>query len=137
MTLLPFKIDAKIKPKTHVVNDGLGHSLEVSKYGCLTVEETEIYHSFTLQTTKDENYPFANYKIELVFRLLCSRFKLPENTPRESIFIYPDDSPMGEPMIEAMYGFFENERMRWDSVKESQTEGKQGEKLTGEQSITS
>jgi len=135
MSLLPFKISGKVKPQTFEVNDGLGHTLEIPKYGCLTVEETEVYHGYTMEATQDSKLPFENYKIELVFRLLCSRFNLPEGTTKKDVFSY-EDSPMGETMVTAIYSFFEKERTRW--IETINTEGKlTTDNPTGEQSITS
>jgi hypothetical protein len=123
---LPFKIDSKLKPQSHTISDGLGHSLDIPKYGCLSVEETEIYHDYTLKAMQDgNNQAFVSYKIELVYRLLCSRFSLPEETNRSDLFSFEDGSPWTEILIDEFYQFFENERLRWKEPEPvTETEGK-------------
>jgi hypothetical protein len=122
MSLLPFKISEDVVSAAHKVEDKQGHSIELIKYGCLSVEEAEIYHRYTLQTVLNEADPLFCYKYELVFRLLCSRYNLPIGTDKKDVFVYPDSTPVGEPMIEALYEFFEWERLRWDTTAKAKEE---------------
>ena len=122
MTLLPFKTSTQ-KQEYSTINDGIGNSLNIPKHNCLTVGESIIYHSYTMIASKDTTLAFNCYKIELVFRLLVSRFNLPETATKEDVFRMKDKS-IGEPMIEAIYDFFERERMRWQQAEKETTEEK-------------
>jgi hypothetical protein len=135
MTLLPFKISSIAKTETFTVEDGLGHSLDIPKYGCLTVEEMEIYYNYTLETvnTKGDSLPYQSYQVELIYRLLKSRFNLPDTVTKKELFTLENGDPLGESMVKALFDFFEQERLRWVKEPVVSTGGK---KLTGTKSTT-
>lgn len=114
MGLLAFKTTEKAI-ENYTVKDNLGNELEIPKYGCLTVGESIIYGKTLMESLK-ENQATAEFKTDVVVALLISRLKIQskKEITFKDLFDDEDGNPIvGEPMVEAIYEFFEKERQQW------------------------
>lgn len=113
MSVLPFKRSATAA-NSKDIEDGLGNSLPVPYYGSVTYREAEDYSAYleSRRTADGSLNVDARFKADVAVMMLRSRFKIDSGIAREEILTMPDGSPMPEPMLDALYNFFQSERNR-------------------------
>lgn len=122
MSLLPFKTSAS--KQTAVVSDSLGNEIELPKYGCVTWEEHENFSQYTLLSSRDDDLSLDVYRTEVVVIFLRSRFNIQPDVPKSEVLKLADGSPVPQPLINALWDFFKNERDRWGEQKQQGTSEK-------------
>ena len=123
MSSLPFKTRSQ-EFQTYLIDDGRGTTLEVPRYGSITVNEAMQFQSALTAVGKDAS--MAEFQIEVVRRFLALRLDLPLDDLELA------DAPWS--FIDAAYAFFVQERGGWkDEEGETEGEGKRssGKKSTG------
>lgn len=111
--MLPFKT---IKQKnTELIEDGLGHSLEVPKYGCFTYNEMLAFDAVLANTEKIDH----EFRTNLVATMLMLRFKLAPGTKADEILVDDEGNSVAQTLIDALYEFFLAERNRHTPTNQS------------------
>jgi hypothetical protein len=116
-SILPFEV-GEYKVEQYRVEDGLGNSLPVPKYGCLTWEENKDLNQFSLSAQNDTMMSDQAYRTGVVLLLLRKRFNISSSVTDNEILQYGENRPVLQPMIDKLYEFFDGERKRWNFVED-------------------
>jgi len=114
--MLPFKTNPNLTyaiGQIETIQDGLGNSLDIPKYGCLTWEEYEQYSQYTLAASKSDDLSLDTYRANVVVDFLRSRFKIDSTISKSELLKLADGTPIPYPMLQALWSFFEGEMNRW------------------------
>ena len=122
-TLYPFN-SYQADPTVHLVSDGIGNTIVLPKYGCLTWIEDDIINSYIINADTDQNglkLPMSYAEAELVSRLLQFRkgIKPDQFRPKEEVLVIPSrdgsfERPMSSLLVHAIYEFFTiHEKSGW------------------------
>lgn len=104
--MLPF--NSRERPhETHLIEDGFGNSLEIPRYGCFTPNEEDAISKYYI-ANQNELIGNTEAKIAELTIFLRSRFKLATLTSEELA-----EQAGTMPMIDRLYEFLQNERIRW------------------------
>ncbi|AUB36147.1 hypothetical protein COO91_02048 [Nostoc flagelliforme CCNUN1] len=122
MSILPFKTKPGLGEQTEIVTDELGNSIEVPKYGCVTWQEQELFSLYTLESSVRDDLPLDVYKTEVVLIYLRCRFQIGEQVSKAEILTLPGGTPVPQSLIDKLSTFFKNERERWNSNKETDSQ---------------
>lgn len=114
-TLYPF--DSYQDDETvHVVSDGIGNSIVLPKYWCLSWVEDGLINSYIINADTDKDgrkIPMSEAEAELVSQLMQFRkgLKPDEFEPKEKVLVIPSKDgkttrPMSSLLVHAIYEYF-------------------------------
>lgn len=90
--------------KTVTVHDGYGSSIDIPSRGY--VDSVEYSAAMEIVLRASEEGLLYTVEQRLVTLLLALRFKLDKNIQPEKLLIFEDGSPIGAPLLKALYNHF-------------------------------
>lgn len=114
-TLYPFDT-YQDDPTVHVVSDGIGNSIVLPKYHCLSWIEDGLINRYIINAETDNNgqkIPMSEAEAELVSQLMQFRkgIKPADFEPKEDVLVIPSRDgktkrPMSSLLVHAIYEYF-------------------------------
>lgn len=86
------------------IQDGYGSSLEIPSRGY--VDSVEYAGAMQIVLNASEDGSLHSLEQRLVTFLLATRFGLDKKTKPESLLVFEDGTPIGAPMLKALYNHF-------------------------------